>query len=225
MSFLYPKLLKMPTSASTSASHQSILLVIKTGTSIRTNGITKLTGADNYQTWEMQVAYLLISIDAEEIVLKNLQPQSDATAEELRLYRKIVKNSLTILIQTLTPEILTACPHRLSPHELWTHFRSLYYQENAFTFHAQLQTVMLLRQDVSTDEISSCIQLYEKEWATLYRLTTSTSQVNSESDQYRRDFATFLSHDRANRDFLLASLMEKFPNEVDNISTKGTSPF
>jgi hypothetical protein len=225
MSFLYPELSKMSASASTSADRKSTLPVIETGTSIKTDGITKLTGANNYQTWEMQVEYLLISIDAEEIVLENLQPPSDATAEELRLYRKIVKNALAILIQTLTPEILAACPCHLSPHELWTHLHSLYYQENAFTFHAQLRKVMLLPQDVSAHEISSFIQLYEKEWATLYRLTTSTSQVNSESEQYRRDFATFLSHNRAKRDFLLASLMEKFPNEVDNISTKDASSF
>jgi hypothetical protein len=44
---------------------------------------------------------------------------------------------------------------------------------------------MLLYQDVSANEISSFIQLYKKEWAILYRLTTSTSQVNSESEQYR----------------------------------------
>jgi hypothetical protein len=36
---------------------------------------------------------------------------------------------------------------------------------------------------------------------------------------------TFLSHYRAKRNFLLASLMERFPNEVDNISTKNTSSF
>jgi hypothetical protein len=45
-----------------------------------------LSGADNYQTWEMQVEYLLLSIDAEEIVRENLQPPSDATAKKLRLY-------------------------------------------------------------------------------------------------------------------------------------------
>jgi hypothetical protein len=76
----------MSPSASTSASRQSILLVIETGTSIRTNSITKLTGANNYQTWETQVKYLLRCIDAEEIVLENLQPPSDTTAEELWLY-------------------------------------------------------------------------------------------------------------------------------------------
>jgi hypothetical protein len=58
-----------------------------------------------------------------------------------------------------------------------------------------------------------------------YRLTTSTSQVNSESEQYRRDFATFLSHNRAKHDFILAFLMEKFLNNVDNISTKDASSF
>jgi hypothetical protein len=84
---------------------------------------------------------------------------------------------------------------------------------------------MLLLHDGGAYEISSFIQLYEKEWATLYRLTTSTSQVNLESEQYQRDCATFLSYDRAIRDFLLASLMEKFPYKVDNISTKDTSSF
>jgi hypothetical protein len=118
MSCLYPELSKMSASASTSAGHQFNLPVIETGTSIRTDGITKLTGADNYQTWETQVEYLLISINAEEIVLENLQPPSDATAEELRLYQKIVKNALVVLIQTLASEILTACPRHLSPHKL-----------------------------------------------------------------------------------------------------------
>jgi hypothetical protein len=60
MSFLYPELSKMSASASISVGSQSILLVIETGTSIRTDGITKLTGADYYQTWEMQVEYLLL---------------------------------------------------------------------------------------------------------------------------------------------------------------------
>jgi hypothetical protein len=82
-----------------------------------------------------------------------------------------------------------------------------------------------LPQDVGAYEISSFIQLYEKEWATLYRLTISTSQVNSESEQYQRDFAIFLSHDYAKCNIFLDSLMEKFPNEVDNILTKDSSAF
>jgi hypothetical protein len=185
MSFLYPELSKISAPASTSGSRQSILPVIETGTLIRTDRITKLTGADNYQIWETQVEYLLISIDTGEIVLENLQLPSDATAEELRLYQKIFKTAFAILIQTLTLEILATCSCRLSPHQLWTHLHSLYYQENAFTCYAQLWKVMLLHQDVSAHEISLFIQLYENEWATLYRLTTSTSQVNSESEQYR----------------------------------------
>jgi hypothetical protein len=83
MSCLYSELSKISVSASTSADLKSTLPVIETGTSIKTDGITKLIGDDNYQTWEMQVEYLHISIDAEEIVLENLQPPSDATAEKL----------------------------------------------------------------------------------------------------------------------------------------------
>jgi hypothetical protein len=84
---------------------------------------------------------------------------------------------------------------------------------------------MLLPQDIGAHVISSFMQLYENEWATLYRLTKSISQVNSESEQYQRDFVIFLSDEHAKCNFLLASLMEKFPNEVDNILTKDTSSF
>jgi hypothetical protein len=98
MSFFCPELSKISTSASTSGDRKSTLPIIETGTSIKTDGMTKLTGANNYQIQETQVKYLLISIDAKEIVLENLQPLSDATAEELRLYQKIVKNTLAILI-------------------------------------------------------------------------------------------------------------------------------
>jgi hypothetical protein len=66
---------------------------------------------------------------------------------------------------------------------------------------------MLLYQDVSSYDNSSFTHLYEKEWATLYRLTISTSEVNSETEQYWKDFAIFLSHDLATRNFLLPSLM------------------
>jgi hypothetical protein len=72
MSFLNPELSKMSASASTCASRESILPVIESGTSIRTDSITKLTGLNNYPTWETQIEYLLISIDMEEIVLENL---------------------------------------------------------------------------------------------------------------------------------------------------------
>jgi hypothetical protein len=172
MSIFYSELSKMSASASTSAGRQSIFPVIETRNSIRTDGIPKLTGADNYQTWETQIEYLLIHIDTEEIVTKKLQPPSDATAQELLLYRKILENAFVILIQILTPEILAACPHHLFPHEFWTHRRSLYYIENTLTFNAQLQKMMLLHWDVSAHAISSFIQLYEKECVTHYRLTT-----------------------------------------------------
>jgi hypothetical protein len=102
--------------------HKSIFVVIDTGTSIKTDSITKLTRAYNYQICEIQVEYLLISIDYEEIVIENPQLPSDTTPKDLRLYRKIIKNSLAILIQTITPEILVPCPPLFSLHELRRHY-------------------------------------------------------------------------------------------------------
>jgi hypothetical protein len=103
-----------------------------------------LTGSENYQTWEIPVEYLLISIDAEDIVLDGLTLPGDATAEEERIFQKPTKNALTILVQTLSTDVLASCPCRFTPHEIWVHLGSLYYQENTFTFHAQLHKVMHL---------------------------------------------------------------------------------
>jgi hypothetical protein len=49
MSFLYFELSKMSATASTLADRKSTFLVIKTTTLIKTDSITKLTGANNYQ--------------------------------------------------------------------------------------------------------------------------------------------------------------------------------
>jgi hypothetical protein len=77
-----------------------------------------LTGSENYQTWETQVEYLLISIDAEDIVLEGVTLPDDATAEEERIFRKTKKNALTILVQTLSTDVLASCPCRLTPHDI-----------------------------------------------------------------------------------------------------------
>jgi hypothetical protein len=62
----------MSASGSTSAECKSILVVIESGTSIKTVSITNHTGLDNYHTCETQVEDLFLSIDGEEIVLENL---------------------------------------------------------------------------------------------------------------------------------------------------------
>jgi hypothetical protein len=74
-------------------------------------------------------------------------------------------------------------------------------------------------------DISAFIQQFQKEWALLVWLTASSNQSTNESCQYRKDFETFLLHDSAKRDFLLASLLDRYPNEFDNISTKDVSTF
>jgi hypothetical protein len=197
--------------------------LIETSTSGKTDSVTKLTGSENYQTWETQVEYLLISIDAEDIVLEGLTLPDNVTADEERIFRKTTKHALTILVQTLSTDVLTSYPRRLTPHEIWVHLRSLYYQENAFTFQTQLRKVTHL--DAAGSDISAFIQHYEKEWALLVRLTASANQSTNESRQYRKDFVTFLLHDRAKRDFLLASHLDRYPNELDNISTNDVSTF
>jgi hypothetical protein len=91
--------------------------LVDTGTSIKTDRVDTLKGCENYQTWETQVSYLLESIDADEIVMENLQLPKDATVEESKIYKKIYNNALAILVQTLSPEILAFCIHLVYPNE------------------------------------------------------------------------------------------------------------
>jgi hypothetical protein len=156
----------------------SQISLIETGTLVKTDSVTKLTGSENYQTWETQVEYLLISIDAEDIGLEGLTLPDDATTEEERIFWKTTKNALTILVQTLSTDVLASYPRRLTPYEIEVHLHSLYYQENAFTFHVQLRKVMHL--DVAGSDISAFIQQFEKEWVLLVRLTASSNQSTNE---------------------------------------------
>jgi hypothetical protein len=79
--------------------------------------------------------------------------------------------------------------------------------------------------DAAGSDLSAFIQQFEKEWALLVRLTASSNQSTNESRQYCKDFETFLVYNRAKRDFLLASLLDRYPNEVDNLSTTDVSTF
>jgi hypothetical protein len=78
---------------------------------------------------------------------------------------------------------------------------------------------------VAGSDISAFIQQFEKEWARLVQSTASSNESTNESLQYSKDFETFLLHDRAKRNFLLASLLDRYPNQVDNISTKDVLTF
>jgi hypothetical protein len=166
-----------------------------------------------------------IIINVQEIVVENPQLPVDVSPKELRLYLKIVNNPFTILIQTLTPEILTTCPHRISPHEFCIYLHSFYYHMNTFIIHALRWQVILLPQDDTAYKNLLYIQLYQIACATLYRLTIITSIVKYKSELYQNDSATLFSYDYVNGNFLLASVIEKFPNKVNNISTKDASSF
>jgi hypothetical protein len=54
------------------AGSSQVMAIIKIGTSINTNIITKLIGLETYQVSETQIEYLVISMDAKEIILDNL---------------------------------------------------------------------------------------------------------------------------------------------------------
>jgi hypothetical protein len=62
------------------------------------DSITSLTGANNYQIYEMYFEYLHSIIDAEVIVIENLQLLSHATTKEHWLDQIIIKNPLVIVI-------------------------------------------------------------------------------------------------------------------------------
>jgi hypothetical protein len=154
----------MSTSAYTSFSNRkSILLIIETGTSIKTDGITKLTKSQTTIRYRRhRLSICLLGLMLRMIVLENLQQPFNATTKELWLYWKIVKNSLAILIQTLTPEILPLA---------FVAYYQIVMDRPTFSdtikimhlFYSQLWKVMLFYQDIGVYKILAFIQLYENE--------------------------------------------------------------
>ncbi|KAI0997356.1 hypothetical protein K3495_g10825 [Podosphaera aphanis] len=103
---------------------------------------------------------------------------------------------------------------------MWNHLKAEYQRSTAFALVYQLGNLAELPHKFdATQPMSSFVQNFETEWSRLHKLARDSS------DSYRQEFALFLSHDKAKRDFLLGFLSRHRKNIVDNLTTKDELTF
>jgi hypothetical protein len=85
--------------------------------------------------------------------------------------------------------------------------------------------MIYLHHEISPYDISSFIQFYKIESETVYMLSTSNTQIGSESEQDLKNFKILISQNWANHNFVLYSSTVKFFDKLNDILTKDTSFF
>ena len=119
-------------------------------------------------------------------------------------------------MQVLSKPILKKVSKYETPHSIWTYLHNAYYVNNAFSYIQQWNNFTTIAANFDpTRPIHEFIDLFETEWERLYAQSAS-----GPANSYRQALRTFLAFDEAKRDFLLAALIQFYPNPVDNLSTK-----
>ena len=158
---------------------------------------------------------VLDSYYCEEIVCDGLEPMVDAPAKEKQTYNHICKLGISILIQTLAPEILDSIQREKNPHKLWKSLREQFYRDSPYALFAQDRKLSKLADSYSSfSSLSEFIQNFEAEYQAYLNLAKSSK------DEYRVKLAELLQMDQAKRERLLGLLVDHLPNVVDNLSTK-----
>lgn len=83
-----------------------------------------------------------------------------------------------------------------------------------------MSSLFSLPEKVNGSNLETFIDKYEHHYDRLRNLVAA-----SKFEEYNSHFLLFLDSDRAKRDFLLTSLSKKYPNVVDNLTTKDSLKF
>ena len=103
---------------------------------------------------------------------------------------------------------------------MWEYLEHHYLRDSAYSFVAQIQSFIALSNQLSSSTLSPSstiiefITMFEVKWSRLTKL------AHGSSENYRKHFASFLSEDKAKRDFMLGFLQPYMKNVVDNLTTK-----
>ena len=183
--------------------------------SFKIDNIGILTGHENYDDWASSMTIVFTAMDCKEMIIDGMTPTSNATAKAKTNFRYLYNQALLLLIQSVSKPILRVIAKKRDPHEIWKYLKSTYYRDSPFSFVNQILNFTRLSYAYDpTKPVKAFIDRFEIEWEKLETL------AKSEVDDYRIAFHTFLTNDKAKRDFFLAFIKTHHKNVVDNLTTK-----
>ena len=181
----------------------------------RLETIGLLIGHQNYDDWSSSMKFIFEAMDCRELIIDGMKPTASATKKAITNYRYLHNQARLILIQSVEKPILRIITKKNNGHEIWTYLKESYYRDSHFSFTSQILNLALLSYAYDPAKpIKTFIDRFEMEWEKLETL------AKSDTDPYRIAFHTYLTHDKARRDFLLAFIKNHHKNIVDNLTTK-----
>ena len=123
-------------------------------------------------------------------------------------------DALYLLTQVVSKPIMRKISRMTNPHQIWGYLKTTYYRDSGFNFVGQISALFSLSEKLDMT-IEAFLDQYEQQYDRLRNLVAA-----SKFPEYNVHFREFLDSDRAKRDFLLTALSKKYPNIVDNLTTK-----
>ena len=181
---------------------------------VKLDNLERLEGQNNYEDWASQMSMAFKPMGVYDIVVNGVHPAPDATDEEHEAFKALSNHAMLVLIQVISKPILKKISKLSTPHEIWKALKETFYRDNASSFVHQVADLCLLSTQLEKDKsVVAFMEKFDDQWTRVYQMTAGP-------DPYRQKFRAFLDEDYAKRDFLLAALSKRYPNLMDNVTTK-----
>ena len=188
---------------------------------VNLESIDKLEGLkDLYDDWSHQVAMLLSALRLNNVVINGATLTPTATTAEKETYQTMVCDALYLLTQVVSKPIMRMISRITNPHEIWAYLKTTYYRDSGFNFVGHMSSLFPLPEKLNGSNLETFIDKYEHHYDRLRNLVAA-----SKFEEHNSHFLLFLNSDRAKRNFLLTTLSKKYPNVVDNLTTKDSLKF
>lgn len=183
--------------------------------SIKIEKLAILEGSKNYDLWSQQML-IWDALDATQVVVNGHKPPVNSSAAELVHHKYIETESLLLLIQVVSQQILLQISRHRSAHLIWQYLRKMYQKDTPLSFVHEIHAFNSLSSTLDTTQpISEFIDSFEIRWMHLHTLTS-----NAHPGSFKATYRTLLELEEAKREYLLASVVTHYPNVVDNLTTK-----
>ncbi|RPB29273.1 hypothetical protein L211DRAFT_845258 [Terfezia boudieri ATCC MYA-4762] len=182
--------------------------------SVKIERLATLEGSKNYDLWSQQMLMVFDAIEATQVVVYGYRPPVTATAAEQAKHKHIETESLLLIIQVVSDQIMLQIGRHRSAHNIWQYLRKTYYRDTHLSFVHEIHAFNTLSSTLdSSQSISEFIDTFEIRWMRLHTLTS-----NARPGSFKAAYRTLLELEEAKREYLLASLVTHYLNVVDTLT-------
>ncbi|RPB27941.1 hypothetical protein L211DRAFT_475088 [Terfezia boudieri ATCC MYA-4762] len=136
---------------------------------------------------------ILDVLDATQVVVNGYRPPISASAAQLAHHKHIATESLLLLIQVVSQQIMLQIGRHWSAHKIWLYLRKSYYKDNPLAFVYKIHAFNSFSSTLDTSQsITDFINTFEIRWMRLQTLTS-----NARPGSFKAVYRTLLELEEA----------------------------